>query len=377
VRNALRLTFGIAVSLGCLYFAVSGTDWGRVGAVLAQASVGWTLAIAVAGIAAVYIRAQRWRVLLRPLGEVPIYPALSATAIGFGASAVLPFRVGELLRPALLSRHTGIRMTAALSIVMLERLCDVALVVVWLLVLSLIYPLPASLRGVAWTAAGGLLAGFVALMIMERRRGGAERLLDRTYALFLERIPARVEQVLRRILLPLLPQGWQPRVGRMLDVLFVAFPARVLQWLRPLVPSLLDGVAGLMNPATFVLVVGYSIYLWSVITLTYVFALLALSVQVPSLLATSLAAVVTVAAFVFLPQAPGFVGTWQAGCVLALGLFGVSREVAIGYSVLTWIAQMVVNIGTAGFFLAREDFSLAQMRRMVTQEAPAAQAQVE
>jgi len=67
---------------------------------------------------------------------------------------------------------------------------------------------------------------------------------------------------------------------------------------------------------------------------------------------------------VFLPQAPGFVGTWQAGCVLALGLFGVSREVAIGYSLLSWLVQMGTNIGVAGFFLAREDISLAQLLRV-------------
>jgi glycosyltransferase 2 family protein len=338
VRNALRLTFGIAVSLGCLYFATRGTDWSQVGGVLAEASIGWTLAVALGGVAAVYIRAQRWRILLRPLGRVPLYPALSATAIGFGASAVLPFRVGELLRPALLSRHTGIRMTAALSSVMLERLCDVALVVSWLLILSLIYPIPVGLRRLAWIVAAGVAVGFVVLVAMERRRAGAERLLD---------------------------------------FVFAPLPARLGRALRPFVLSFLDGIAGLNDRRTVVLVLGYSIYLWSMIALTFLFGLLALDVQVPSILATSLATVVTVAAFVFLPQAPGFVGTWQAGCVLALGLFGVPREIAVGYSVLTWIAQMVVNVGTAGVFLAREDFSLDQMRRMATEEAPAAQAEAE
>src|SRR6185369_8486412 len=94
-RAVLRLLAGIAVSVACLYFATRGTKWNEVGAVLADARLGWVIASALAGLFTVYIRAQRWKVLLRPLGDVRVADAFSATAIGFGASAVLPFRVGE------------------------------------------------------------------------------------------------------------------------------------------------------------------------------------------------------------------------------------------------------------------------------------------
>ncbi|TMA87784.1 MAG: hypothetical protein E6J77_09575, partial [Deltaproteobacteria bacterium] len=68
-----------------------------MGAILVSARPLWVAAVMLASLVAVYVRAQRWRVLLRPLGDVPLFPALSATAIGFGASAVLPFRIGELV----------------------------------------------------------------------------------------------------------------------------------------------------------------------------------------------------------------------------------------------------------------------------------------
>ena len=100
-----------------------------MGAVLVAARPLWIVAVTLASLATVYIRAQRWRVLLRPVGDVPLYPALSATAIGFGASAVLPFRAGEFLRPALLGRRVGVRMSAAFSSVVLERLFDMLLVI--------------------------------------------------------------------------------------------------------------------------------------------------------------------------------------------------------------------------------------------------------
>ena len=328
------MTAGIAVSLGCLYFATKGTDWTHVGAVLAGARPFWILAVMVASLATVYIRAQRWRVLLRPLGEVPLYPALSATAIGFGASSILPFRLGELLRPALLGRRAGVGMSAALSSVVLERLFDVLLVIACFLGVSLIYPeVPPEMRHGAFVLAGLAAVGFIVLVVMQRHR---------------ERTEAVVARVLDRL------------------------PDRLATRLGPLVASFMSGLAGLADLPTVLLVLWYSAYLWGVITLTFMFSFLALDTHVP-LVAASLTTVVVVAAAVFLPQAPGFVGTWQAGCVLALGLFGVSQEVAVGYSLLTWIVQMAINIGTAGVFLAREDLSLRQLLHVA--ETPAAGAE--
>lgn len=332
-RALLRLALGIAVSLGCLWFATRGTDWAGVGAALASARPGWVVASMLAGVGTLFIRAQRWCILLRPLGKVGVYPAFSATAIGFGASAVLPFRIGELVRPAVLGRNAGVGMSAALSSVVIERLFDMLLVTGCFLGLALLndqFP-PALRRG-----AGGLavlaVVGFVVLLVLQRRRGQAERLA-----------------------------GW----------LAQRLPARLGEGLRGLVGSFLHGLDALADGRTVALVLFYSVYLWAVIALTFGLALVALDIQVP-LAQASLAVVVLVAACVFLPQAPGFVGTWQLGCVLALDAFGVPQEQAVGYSLLTWVSSMVVNITMASIFLAREDFSVGQLLRLTERDAPPA-----
>ncbi len=307
-----------------------------MGAVLVAARPLWIVAVTLASLATVYIRAQRWRVLLRPVGDVPLYPALSATAIGFGASAVLPFRAGEFLRPALLGRRVGVRMSAAFSSVVLERLFDMLLVIGCFLGVALVYPeVPPDMRLGAIGLALAAVLGFVVLALMQRHR-------------------ARTEAI----------------VGRMLGRLSPRLARRV----APLIASFMNGLGGLGDLPTVLLVLAYSAYLWGVIALTYLFSFLALDVHVP-LVAASLTTVVVVAAMVFLPQAPGFVGTWQAGCVLALSWFHVGHDVAVGYSLLTWVIQMVVNIATAGIFLAREDLPLGRLLRLAAREAPAAGAE--
>src|SRR6188508_437845 len=156
LRNALRLSIGALVSLACLYFATRGTDWATVGALLAGARPLWVLLLVLACAAVLWVRTLRWRILLRPLGEVPLQPALSATVIGFGAGGVLPFRLGELVRPALIARKTGMKMSAALSSVVLERLFDMLIVLACFLVVSFTQPVPAGMRRGALVVAVGL-----------------------------------------------------------------------------------------------------------------------------------------------------------------------------------------------------------------------------
>ena len=333
MRNALRLSLGIAVSLLCLWVATRGTAWSRVGEVLTGARPGWVLAVVVISLFTAYLRAQRWRVLLRPVGKVPLYPALSATAIGFGATSVLPFRAGELLRPALLGRHQGVGMSAALSSVVLERLFDMLLVITCALVVSIVNPrVPDWLRQGAFAMVPIVAVGFGVLVAMQRNRPAAERL---------------VGGILR-----FLPGGLSAR-------------------LQPLASAFLGGLEALGDLRSVALVIGYSAYLWGVITVTFLFSFLALDIDIP-LLPGALTTVVLVAVAVFLPQAPGFVGTWQVGCVVALhNVFKVPQEAAVGYSLLTWIVQMAVNIGLAGFFLAREQTSLGQLVREAETAAPA------
>jgi uncharacterized membrane protein YbhN (UPF0104 family) len=158
-------------------------------------------------------------------------------------------------------------------------------------------------------------------------------------------------------------QRHRTRAERIVGRILARLPGRVARRLRPLSASFMNGHGGLADLPTILLVMGYSVYLWGVIMLTFLFSFLALDIDVP-LIAASLTTVVTVAAAVFLPQAPGFVGTWQFGCVLAL-------EHVFHASLLTWVLQMAINIGTAGFFLAREDMSLGQLLRVASRETPA------
>jgi glycosyltransferase 2 family protein len=291
--------------------------------VLADARLPWVAAAVAASVLAIVLRAQRWRLLLRPVAAVPFGASFSATAIGFAASSVLPLRLGEVIRPALLARRVGFGVTPALSSVVLERLFDMLFVILCFLALSFVYPLPTDLRRAAFLLGAAAIAGFAVLLLAQRNRARAERLLDAVL-------------------------GWTP--------------AAVGRSVRPLAGGFFDALGALESGRIVGGVVGYSALLWTVNALPFLFAILALGIHVP-LVPAALASIVVVAAFIFMPQAPGFLGTWQAGCVLALDLFGVPKDLAVGFSLLTWLVQMLLNVGLGGVFVAREDLSVRQLVR--------------
>ena len=79
-----------------------------------------------------WFRSVRWRFLLRGVAEVPKKRLLAVSMIGFAGILLMPFRIGEFVRPYLIrtrpeDRKPGektITMTAATSSVVAERIID-------------------------------------------------------------------------------------------------------------------------------------------------------------------------------------------------------------------------------------------------------------
>ncbi len=85
----------------------------------------WTVAVYVCSLAVVhYLRAIRWRHLLRPVGHASQRAVLAVSWIAFGAILLSPFRSGEIVRPYLISKRSDIRLWEATGTVGAERVID-------------------------------------------------------------------------------------------------------------------------------------------------------------------------------------------------------------------------------------------------------------
>lgn len=85
----------------------------------------WTVPVyAVLVLVTQWVRATRWRFLIEPVKKVPLAEVIQLNWIGFFAIFALPFRIGEVARPALTKLRHGIPVSAGVGTIAVERVID-------------------------------------------------------------------------------------------------------------------------------------------------------------------------------------------------------------------------------------------------------------
>ncbi len=150
------------------------------------------------------MRAWRWQVMLSPIGRARMAVAFRTTVIGFAANALLPARVGEVLRPLLLARREGLNATSCFATIVLERVLDLVTVLALLGVFVLMSDAsvtsadPRLFRAVQSAGLLALAASVAGLVLFFFLAGHPER-LGTIAARLTAKLPARIGEPLARI----------------------------------------------------------------------------------------------------------------------------------------------------------------------------------
>lgn len=130
MRNILRTVIVIGLAVGLVALFLRNADLHQVWASVRAAHPGYLVLSLVVLVLTFLVRAVRWQYLLEPIGTTRFRSVFRTTVIGFGASAVLPARAGEVIRPYLLARRENLSAPAAMATILLERMLDLAAVLV-------------------------------------------------------------------------------------------------------------------------------------------------------------------------------------------------------------------------------------------------------
>ncbi|MFC1643008.1 lysylphosphatidylglycerol synthase transmembrane domain-containing protein [Myxococcota bacterium] len=174
----------------------------------------WTVAVyTLVWFSILLLRSARWYLLLAPVERVTLRHTLAVGLIGYGAIALLPFRAGEAVRPALIRKHGKLNLWAATGTVAAERVID-GLVLSVALVTALLFarplsPLPdrigdlpipaAAVRVAAWSASSMFGVLFLALVVFYHWRDFARRLTQRAVGTISPRAATRLADVVERL----------------------------------------------------------------------------------------------------------------------------------------------------------------------------------
>ena len=319
---------GAVLAVALLLWALRGVHLGEVLRQIRHSDP-WPLALGVVLASLTFlIRVVRWRLLLRDETGAPLRagPLWHATAIGFMASNLLPFRAGELVRVFAATKLSGARFTATMSSIAVERIFD-ALAVIGLLGAGLVFsdlPSGVVVGGVS-LARAAQVAGLLAL-------GG---LLG---AVAIVAFPLAAERLVRRVL----------PAGRLVD--------RIIA----MIEGIRHGLASLRSPGLLAGVVLWSIVHWLVNAAALWVSFAAFDIPVGFGGALVLQGVLAIGISVQLT--PGFVGQFEAAIVAALALYGISNEVASSYAIAYHGATFVPITLAGAWSLARTPVALSDLR---------------
>ena len=236
------------------------------------------------------VRALRWQIELSPLQRLPFSLLWQVVAVAYMMINVLPFRLGEPVRPVLLSWKTSLTVPAILGNWVFEKMMDAAVMVLFIHLTLLITDLP------DWAnraSTGSLLVFFLLLGLVVGfwLRGNA--FFDAT-------------------------------IGKLLSERAHALSLRLLSSAR-------DGLQILPDPRLVALAFMASVLLWSLPVLSSYVLILAFGLDVPA--AAAFVVFIAIGLGTALPNPPGMVGVFQIAAVVALGLFGVERPQALAYGI--------------------------------------------
>ncbi len=252
LRKYLKFIFLFLLAVFILWFFGRNLDWQAVSSSLRRANASY-LTIAVLIICIGYLlRAVRWQVLLAPVTESSLKEVFATTTVGY-AAIFLFGRMGEIVRPMWLPmRDRRVRPSAALVTLGLERIFDMAALACFFAFNLLLFNAPAGretefeyVEIVGWLMLAGVIFGFVALALYQRRSAGFIAWFDNVTTR--KWIPARVQAIFVSILKQLsaalaILRNWR----ELLNVSFWTF----MLWLAIAVPTWLVLLAFDM-PITF------------------------------------------------------------------------------------------------------------------------------
>jgi uncharacterized protein (TIRG00374 family) len=312
---------GLLISLFFMWLVLRKMELPRVWAEIRTAQYLWIIPGVVVYFFGVWARTWRWHYLLRPLRPVPLTRLFPVVCIGYMGNNIFPARAGELVRGYVLKRRERISFSASFATIIIERVFDGLVMLLFVFIALPFTPLPNILRAIVVVSSllfGGALLVFFAIAASPQRAR------------------AVYDFIARRFL-----------------------PEALLKRTQALVDRFLTGLHSLRSVRDVLMIFVTSVIIWLAETVKYWFVMHAFSFTVPFYVLMLMNGVVNLATTV--PSSPGYVGTFDWPGIVILNSFGVAKEVATAYTLVLHAALWFPITALGAFYMVREHFSLREL----------------
>lgn len=319
-----QLWLGLFISALFLWLALRGLKLEEVWEDMRGANYWWLIPGVATYFIAVWARTWRWDYMLRPLKQIPVSRLWPVVVIGYMGNNIYPFRAGELLRSYVLRRREGVPMSASLATVVVERVFDGLVMLIFVFAALPLAPLPSETLRTTVILASVVFFGAMVVFFA------------------LAAVPQRALQL----------AGWfSDRF----------FPARFGPRLMDFAGRFLDGLASLRAFRNVLMIFVTSIVIWLLETVKYWFVMQAFPFEVSFFALMLMNGIVNLATT--LPSAPGYVGTFDGPGIAVLVLYGIEQSVAAAYTLVLHAALWLPVSVLGAIYMVRQGMRWADFRQ--------------
>lgn len=332
VRTILSLIVGALF----VYWFAHKLNWVEVWIEVRKANWG-QLGLAIALLVGTYfVRVLRWRELLEPMARPSLGALFRATMIGFTALFFVGRAAEMIVRPASLSVKEKVHPSASYATVMIERVFDMVMVVVFFAVNLIFFEYIArdadATRLFGWIKITGVLllvaaaAGIYGLSAFRRGRNSALTYLERKLA-------------------------WLPKGAH----------AGAMSLLR----HISEGLAVLHDARGLTVTVSYTVLLWLMVAVAHLLVVRAFGipyVDVPFTGAVFVMGLSMLGSVV--PTPGGATGPFHTATAAALAFLGVEHNKAASVAIILHLVIFTPATMFGMYYLAKEGLSLDRLRRI-------------
>lgn len=317
-RKSLSLWIGLLISGLSIVLLLQLVDVREAMHEISTADYRLVLIGGLAQVLFMVFRTFRWRFILN--NQVSWPTVFHIQNIGYMLTALLPFRLGDLIRAFLIGKEKPLNFMQGASSMVLERILDLLIIVIFFpFAINGIEELPNSVRLAGNVAGVAAAVGVVVLVLMAN-------------------MPARVRQIATIVL----------------DA--ISFMDTAV-WLERL-DGILAGLDSLKSVKSTIYLLVSSFVIWLPIIFSY--WIIMQSVGIPATLSVALYTVCIAAFGVAIPSSPGQIGVFEAAVSLALvSIVGQSiSSTAASFGIIYHAVQFVVliTLGCIGLLIQGESF---------------------
>lgn len=329
MKNKLTLSFiaGIVISAIALYLAFRHVRFTELILYFSTLNYIWVLPSVLIVVLCFFVRALRWRIILESSRRISLLRAYHPMMIGFMMNCVLPGRVGELARPAILKKKEKVPFATGLATVAAERVFDICLLVIFLVITFSAVKISPDLKmnisgyDLSRQTLEGIFSGMVKLGVT---------LVATIVLISINSVRKLINQIIMSV------PGLFFFTGRKFRA---TLSDKVCRPLTGFVENIARGFHLIRYPKKLLTCFVLSFLVWFMHALSYY----TFSQGSPGIHLTFMeisAHMVIIMFFIALPSVPGFWGLWEAAGIFALSLFGVASKDAAGFTLANHAIQL-------------------------------------